>query len=148
MLANDAGRMVARWCAELAVKFPHAVPDESGVMPNHFHAIVLLWPDAKGARLSADERSREPLPEIVQWFKTMTTNEYIAGVKTHGWPEFRGRLWQRDYHEHVVRDKEDVNEFRRYIRENPANWATDEENLIALKIDPRWGGGIRPRPQP
>ena len=35
-----------------------------------------------------------PLPGIVQWFKTMTTDEYIRGVKQLGWPRFDRRLWQ------------------------------------------------------
>ncbi len=34
------------------------------------------------------ENTGSPLPTVVQWFKTMTTNEYIRGVKHHGWQPF------------------------------------------------------------
>jgi hypothetical protein len=43
-----------------------------------------------------DGHTGPPLPRIVQWFKTMTTNEYIRDVKENGWMRFSGRLWQRN----------------------------------------------------
>lgn len=69
-----------------------------------------------------------PLPKILQWFKTMTTNEYIRSVKQFNWPPFTGRLWQRNYYEHVLLDGEELNRICQYIRDNPSNWETDEEN--------------------
>ncbi|MFA7300706.1 MAG: transposase [Candidatus Shapirobacteria bacterium] len=56
---------------------------------------------------------------IIQWFKTMTTNEYIKNVKNNNWPEFQGRLWQRNYYERIIRDKEELNRIRKYIKNNP-----------------------------
>ena len=52
----------------------------------------------------------------------MTTNEYIRSVKQHGWPPFPGKLWQRNYYEHIVRNDADLARIRAYIRANPANW--------------------------
>jgi putative transposase len=71
------------------------------------------------------EHTGSPLRHIVQWFKTMTTNEYIRGVKQNGWPPFPGKLWQRNYWEHIVRNESELNQIRLYIRNNPAQWATD-----------------------
>ena len=68
------------------------------------------------------EHAGSPLRNIVAWFKTMTTNEYIRGVKHHGWPPFPGKLWQRNYYEHIVRNDADLTRIRAYIRDNPANW--------------------------
>ena len=36
-------------------------------------------------------------------YKSLTTMEYVRGVKTSNWPPFHGRLWQRNYCEHIVR---------------------------------------------
>lgn len=58
----------------------------------------------------------------------MTTSEYIRGVKKFGWPAFRGRLWQRNYYEHVIRDEDSLNRIRQYITENPLRWHLDREN--------------------
>jgi REP element-mobilizing transposase RayT len=68
------------------------------------------------------------LSSIVRRFKTWTTNQYQQGIHDKGWPSFRERLWQRNYFEHIVRDDDDLNRIREYIRNNPKNWETDPEN--------------------
>ena len=65
------------------------------------------------------------LRRVVQWFKTMSTNEYIRSVKQHGWQPFFGRLWQRNYWEHVVRDEAELNRIREYTATNPVRWEMD-----------------------
>jgi REP-associated tyrosine transposase len=77
-----------------------------------------------------------PLPTVIQWFKTMTTSEYIPGVKAASWPSFNGRLWQRNYYEHVIRNEDSLNRIRQYIIDNPARWAFDRENPAATTPDP------------
>lgn len=70
------------------------------------------------------------LSKIVQWFKTMTTNEYIRGVKKREWPSFPKRLWQRNYYERIIRDENELSTVQTYIHNNPLNWATDAENPL------------------
>ncbi|MGB9853103.1 MAG: transposase, partial [Candidatus Kapaibacteriota bacterium] len=67
-----------------------------------------------------------PLHKIVQWFKTMTTNEYIRNVKNNGWEPFDKKLWQRNYYEHIIRNEKELNKIREYIINNPLNWTSDE----------------------
>jgi REP element-mobilizing transposase RayT len=77
-----------------------------------------------------------PLPRVVQWFKTMTTNEYIRGVKQFGWPRFDGRFWQRNYHERIIRGDNELNLVREYIMNNPLKWELDRENPNAKSAVP------------
>lgn len=147
MILNEIGQMVMRWWKELPHKFPSVATDAYALMPNHLHGIIILVgadlcvrpnrgvrPDSsirfgeKGAHAGA------PLPRIVQWFKTMTTNEYLRGIKERGWPPFPGRLWQRNYYEHIIRNELELNDVRRYIQENPARWTTDENNPAVCGI--------------
>ncbi len=67
-----------------------------------------------------------PVRNIVQWFKTMSTNEYIRGVKTMGWQRFDGKLWQKNYWEHIIRSQVSFDSISSYIYENPKNWNTDK----------------------
>jgi len=90
---------------------------------------------ATSARVSAAPTS--PLGDIVGAFKSLTTGLYIHGVKQLGWPPFRGRLWQRNYHEHIIRDDESLQRIRQYIVDNPACWASDPENPQAQGQLPR-----------
>jgi REP element-mobilizing transposase RayT len=79
---------------------------------------------------------------VVQWFKTMTTNEYIRGVKTSKWPPFDGRVWQRDYWERIVRDADELRRIRRYIANNPRRWWRDRNNPNGRIIAPFAGQRI------
>jgi len=65
---------------------------------------------------------------IVQAFKSITTREYINGVNQHGWTRFPGKLWQRNYYEHIIRNDDEMNRVREYILKNPAQWELDHEN--------------------
>jgi putative transposase len=67
-----------------------------------------------------------PIGNVVGWFKTMITNEYIRGVKNHGWQPFNGKLWQRNYYEHIIRDEQSYLIISQYIQNNPANWNNDK----------------------
>ena len=143
MHLNDAGRMIERWWLELAHKFPLVDLDEHITMPNHFHGIIEIVDrrqrekdlfhagkskDYMAQAMTAFPEKSAPLSEIVQWFKTMTTNEYIRGVKQLGWLPFEGKLWQRNYYEHIISSWRALLNIRRYIRANPAMWDYDRDN--------------------
>ena len=63
--------------------------------------------------------------DMVHRFKTMTTKRYADGVKQSGWPSFPGKLWQRNYWEHIIRDEMELNRIREYIHINPTQWEFD-----------------------
>ena len=71
------------------------------------------------------EHIGSPLHRVIQWFKTMSTNEYIRGVKTLGWQPFNKKLWQRDYWERIIRNEKSYQYIANYITNNPANWQND-----------------------
>ncbi len=120
--------MVKRWWAEVRHKFPNVELDTFVVMPNHLHGIIGLVGADLRVRPAVGAHIGAPLHAIVQWFKTMTTNEHIRGVKQSGWPRFSGRLWQRNYYEHVIRTEETLWKIREYICANPQTWPHDSEN--------------------
>jgi putative transposase len=65
---------------------------------------------------------------VVGEFKSLFTVEYTQGVKENRWPALDRRVWQRNYHEHVIRDEAESARVRCYIDENPLRWAFDQEN--------------------
>lgn len=66
------------------------------------------------------------LPKIIQWFKTMTTNEYIRDVKSGKFSPFEKRVWQRNYHEHIIRNEQLFEKIQNYIIHNPQKWPDDK----------------------
>ena len=58
---------------------------------------------------------------MMDWFKTMTTNEYIRSVKAGSYPPFDGHVWQRNYYEHIIRSEQEFLEAWKYIEHNHTN---------------------------
>jgi REP element-mobilizing transposase RayT len=128
MILNDAGIMIKKWYYLLENKFKHIKCHECIIMPNHIHFIIQIFPNSKfNANVGADPRVRpeqyecHSLSRIMQWFKTMTTNEYIKGVKKKGWRNFHRKLWERSFIDRILREHE-IERTINYIKNNPLNW--------------------------
>lgn len=65
---------------------------------------------------------------IIGAFKSITSREYINGVKNHHWRPFVGKVWQRNYYEHIIRDEESLYKLREYVVGNPMSWSIDKMN--------------------
>jgi REP element-mobilizing transposase RayT len=134
MVLNDAGKMVQYWWGELQNKFPNISVETFIVMPNHMYGVICIvgadrcvGPEKMVINTSGGHIG-PPLPKMIQWYKTMSTNEYIKNVKNHHWSPFTTRLWQRNYHERIVRNDDEYGRICEYIAMNPENWDKDEEN--------------------
>lgn len=119
------GRMVEEAWRETAAHRPGVIPDTWVVMPNHFHGIVVLpgiTKSASGTVLPSGP-ARNSLGAVIGEFKTAASREVI---------EFRllskGPLWQRGYHDHIIRHDRELDAVRKYILDNPARWADDPDH--------------------
>jgi REP element-mobilizing transposase RayT len=73
-------------------------------------------------------QSRVTVGEIVGGYKSLCVHHCLQWIKSNC-PTFHlGKLWQRNYWEHIVRDENELNGIRDYIRQNPQKWETDRLN--------------------
>ncbi len=63
--------------------------------------------------------------DMVGAFQSIVTVEYIRGVKQLGWQPFNGKLWQRNYWEHIIRNEQSYQRISEYIINNPKKWDDD-----------------------
>ena len=80
--------------------------DRYVIMPNHVHLLLRIEPRA------ADSRPYD-LSTVIGQMKRWVSVQCGAA------------LWQRSYHDHVVRGEADYREIWNYIDTNPARWARD-----------------------
>lgn len=138
MRLNDAGMMVAQQWQNLAERFPFCEPSTFVVMPNHFHGLLIFKPlplegetstsqppDFRSVRSPAGTL-KDSLGRVMQAFKSLTTNEYIQGVRQRGWPPYEKQVWLRNYWERIVRDEREWRKAHEYIEQNPARWQLDK----------------------
>ena len=155
MRLNDAGGMVQQVWQDLPDRYSGINMDEFIVMPNHIHGVITIVQPVGASLVGAQEdqpnavsgeiqlrdrattRVAPTLGDVVGAFKSLTTVEYVRGVKSLGWPQFSGKLWQRNYFEHVVRSEESLTKIRQYIRDNPLRWEFDKENPLVAGKQPR-----------
>lgn len=80
-------------------------------MPNHVHALIEI-------QQNANHKKALQLSDYVgSWKRETTYKAHKAG--------FRGKLWQRSFHEHIVRSEKDFLQIIEYIENNPKKWLLD-----------------------
>ena len=105
------GQCVQEQLLALPSRFPLVHLDHFVIMPNHVHLLVSVA-DSGGASPSPT------LSDVVGAFKSLSTR--LSRGNLGDLP-----LWQRSYHEHVIRNANDYREIWNYIDANPARWAED-----------------------
>ena len=111
--------MAARVFREIIGQYPAVQCRYFVVMPNHFHALVEI------ERARADMESAPTIISIVQAFKRYSTVEYIRLVKRGQAAPLDKHLWQRSFHDHVIRNETDYRMIAEYIQSNPRLWHKD-----------------------
>ena len=76
------------------------------IMPNHVHLIIVICP-------KTGDRGRSPLQFLVRNIKS-----YVSK-----WAGFC--VWQKSFHDHIIRDEEDYCRIDEYIENNPVRWVDD-----------------------
>ena len=121
------GKLVEEQILDLPSRYPSISVDNYVIMPNHIHLIVSIANTTGGAspsptagsEASSSESGASPsLFDAVRVLKSLTTRlaRPLLGERP---------LWQRSYHEHVIRNEEDYRQIWEYIDTNPAKWAED-----------------------
>ncbi len=152
MNLNDSGKMVDNEWLKIQQRFQNIQLHEYIVMPNHFHAIleivgatlVVAQNEEVAPDKNIDNGKGQPqgiaptggiaqmggntptLGDIIGAFESITTVEYIRGIKNNNWEPFNGKLWQRNYWEHIIRNDKSYNRISEYIINNPQNWDNDK----------------------
>jgi REP element-mobilizing transposase RayT len=144
MILNQFGEIAYYQWNELSNRFSHIAIDVFQIMPNHIHGIIVITEsEPVGATLAvAPELIRagvNPAPtntntttknptigDIVGAYKSIVSNECLKIYKSEN--RAMGKLFQRNYYEHIIRNEPALNRIREYIINNPANWQNDEEN--------------------
>jgi putative transposase len=106
---TSVGRMCEHWWRCIPKKYPGVILHEFVFMPDHMHG--LLQHDGSVS-----------LFDIMQWYKSITTNRYRKGVNLRGWMDLNGKFWHRAYWDNIIKDDSHLRNVRAYIRANPQRW--------------------------
>jgi REP element-mobilizing transposase RayT len=136
MKTNQYGDIVESIWKALPYHFYNIELDQSAIMPNHFHGIIcnvgagsprpnLLL--GQGAGIGGAETAplhRVTLGQIIAYFKYQSSKTINVLRQMPAEP-----VWQRNYHDRIIRNEDELIRVRQYVQDNPANWDYDPENL-------------------
>lgn len=95
-------------------------------MPDHIHFILCVTNNQS----QTERHAGRSLPDMVQWFKAMTTNEYNECVKNGILPPFNKKIWQKSYYDHIIRNEDDYKLSIEYILNNPLKRELKEQGIL------------------
>ena len=138
MLVNDIGNIVKEYWLEIPKHFSNFALDEYVVMPNHIHMIIHIlnvgaihelpgMHDAFIRRAIRElpvqtKRRNMLLPKIMNSAKKINEMRHVCGSP----------VWQRSYYDRIIRNENELQQIREYIRNNPINWHLDRNNPEAF----------------
>lgn len=147
MYLTEFGEIVQKWWKEIPIHFPNVELGAFIIMPNHVHGIIFITTARRGEVVSPHENQnrnnldlytdptisqggetpplhRRTLGQIVAYFKYQSTKE-MNRIETD---KAITKFWQRNYHEHIIRDEQDLQNKTDYIEANPSLWDEDDNN--------------------
>jgi len=128
MCLNNYGAIVANRLFWLKDNSSSIEIDTWVVMPNHVHAIIHIMGNPVGTTLELSlqgtqnsesltprQRRHNLLSKTIGAFKTTSSKQiHLLGEKTFS--------WQRSFHDHIIRNEQELLIIRKYIKNNPRNW--------------------------
>jgi len=128
--------------------FKNIIIDDYVIMPNHVHFIVIINYDINsieratarvaptvarrdyknvGVTLAVTRMdiSHKRLGDIIGGFKSICVTDWIKYLNKNNL-KIKGKFWQRNYYEHIIRNKKEYLFIKEYIQNNPKNWQKDK----------------------
>lgn len=106
---TPAGVIVQKRISDISKRYPMISVDCFAVMPNHIHLLLRITAVPDGRPMTAPTISR-----VVNQLKGTISKEIGFSV------------WQKGFHDHIVRGDHDYAAIWTYIERNPYEWKEDE----------------------
>ena len=102
------GKIVEEAIINISTHYPMITVDNYVIMPNHIHLLLQIQTDHNGRAMLAPTIS-----VVVQQMKGYITKKIGTSI------------WQKLFHDHVVRGEKDYLKIWNYIEGNPSKWEED-----------------------
>ena len=142
MILNQYGRIVEQCWFDLPNHYFNLILDAFVIMPNHLHGIMIidntretivsgnggivetgLKPVSTDTQPNTQPQSsttKHGIFEFVRALKTFSSRRMNELDNTTG----KSR-WQSRFHDHIIRDEEELHRIQQYIFNNPSTWEKD-----------------------
>ncbi|WP_317855027.1 transposase [Chakrabartyella piscis] len=114
IMLSHYGKIVEQTILDIAKTYDDVEIPKYIIMPNHIHMIVHIENKKNGlSRTPTPTRANARIPSMVSTLKRFSNKKCGESI------------WQRSYHEHVIRNQTSYEEIWQYIDTNPIKWELD-----------------------
>ena len=119
MHLNQPGEIVKSELIRIPDHVPSVSIDNFAIMPNHIHIIIVINNQKQCQDLAERSRPFHTVSTIVGLYKSGVTNKIHKINPTL-------TVWQKSFHDHIIRDEKDYRHIWEYIEHNPMQWELDK----------------------
>ena len=110
---SSYGIVADKYIKQMSKFYENITVNQYVIMPDHIHILLFV-------RENGSPRTSTPTKQ------TSTVSHFISTFKRFCNKEYGKNIWQRGFHDHVIRNRKDYEEITKYIYENPIRWYYDE----------------------
>ncbi len=115
MMLSYYGRILDRYIVLMDKKYDYISVDKYVIMPNHIHLILNITDDR--SRRNGSSEIAEPYNNEI--------SKFVSLLKRYCNREYGNNIWQRSFHDHIIRDEKDYRKIWGYIDSNVQRWDKD-----------------------
>ena len=104
---TGVGKTVENAISGISIHYPMIEVDKYVVMPNHIHMILLIDDDGRALRAPT-------ISTVINQMKGYVTKQIGCSI------------WQKLFHDRIIRNENDYLRIWQYMDENPVKWGDDE----------------------
>lgn len=106
---SEIGNIIENAIKNIPAIYKNVLIDNYVIMPNHIHMIIVLQDSEGGRAMHAPTIST-----IINQFKGYVTKQIGQSI------------WQKSFHDHIIRNDKEYHEIYEYIENNPLKWELDK----------------------
>lgn len=107
---TSIGKIVDKYINCINDKYPSVFVDNYVIMPNHIHLLLAI---------AENNTENTKISSVIGWFKYFVTKVYNADSIE------KVPVFQRSYHDHIIRNDKSYQMIYDYINNNPSVWYSD-----------------------
>lgn len=107
-LLSEYGRIVEKAIQDISIHYSGVDVEHYCIMPNHIHIMIAIQQNHNGRMVSAP-----------------TVSTIIGQMKRWVSKQIGFSIWQKSFHDHIIRNRAEYRQVWKYIDENPLKWELD-----------------------
>ncbi|MBR6533078.1 MAG: transposase [Clostridia bacterium] len=110
---SEYGKILNKYIQIMNSKYENVSIDKYIIMPNHIHLIIKITRSSESGLSQAPNPTNSIIPKFISLFKRYCNREIGQN------------MFQRSFHDHIIRDEKDYLKIWNYIDTNPQKWKKD-----------------------